>query len=1335
MTPEQSQVLDSLRRVTIELRNTRQRLREAEARVNEPLAIVGMGCRYPGGVASPEDLWELVAGGTDAIGAYPEDRGWPPRPDDEVAGEPHVREGGFVDSATRFDNGFFGFHPPEALLTDPQQRLLLETAWESFEDAGLDPAALRGSSTGVFTGVMYQDYGIGVPASEETAGLAPTAGFGGSLVSGRIAYSFGLEGPAVTLDTACSSSLVAIHLAAQALRSGECSLALAGGVTVLSSPIVFELMDQIGGLARDGRCKAFDAGADGTGWSEGAGLVLLERLSDAHRNGHEVIATIRGSATNQDGASNGITAPNGPSQERVIRQALANAGLAPADVDAVEAHGTGTTLGDPIEARAILATYGQDREQPLWLGSLKSNIGHSQAAAGVGGVIKMAQSLRHRQLPRTLHLEEPTPHVDWSAGAVELLREARPWEPGERPRRGGVSSFGASGTNAHLILEEAPAAPEPEPDGAPDAPANDTPIAPLILSAKDEAALRAGAGRLRERLLAEPELDDAAVARTLALHRPRFERRAVATGAGREQRLAALAAIAAGEDADNASVAAGPLTPAAGPVFLFPGQGAQWRSMAIELLETAPVFARVIDECEQALEPHIDWSLGSVLRREPGSRSLEDIDVVQPTLFAVSVALAALWRSSGVEPVAVVGHSQGEIAAAHVAGGLSLEDAAQLIALRSIILEWGTGQGAMALVAASAEELSARVPGWEKRVALAGINGPASIIVSGGTIGIERVLAECEEAGLWTHRIRAAVGAGHSPAIDIARPLLLEAAEGISPRSGQVPFYSSVEGGVIDTSRMDAEYWFRNARHTVHFGPIVNLLLSEGFRTFVEVSPNPIFSFPLHEAFAHELGEAAEEATFTGTLQRHRGGLHDFALSVGKVWAAGVGVDWERALAPAPRVGLPTYAFQRRPFWLWAPPPDSAGTGPVAATITGAEAPEAPRETLLEHLRRLPEGARPQAALDFVGHELSEFLGREAEVEFDPDKSFLELGFDSIVALQYRNRLNRALGFDLDLRAVLDHPTPAALVDHLLGEIEIDGNATARAGGSLLPLLLEARKSGRSEELFELVERLARFRTTFDTLEQAELEPFSARLVDGPPAPHLICVPSVVPTSGPHEYAKLARALPDPGAVSALRWPGFVAAEPLPGSGEVAVELQLAALDRAAGADPFVLLGHSTGGVFAHAMARRLERLGRPPAAVVMIDSYPPAQILDVAGLTAGLEIAGQLHEVGAIELGVDDAPLTATATYLRLLAELTLEPISSPLLLVRAAEPIGAEPAGEWQARWEVPHELVEVPGNHLSMMDAHAGSTAAAVSAWLADVVGAAPPTQPTEEREVRT
>ncbi|MEV6236204.1 SDR family NAD(P)-dependent oxidoreductase [Lentzea sp. NPDC051838] len=837
------------------------------ARSDEPIAIVGMACRYPGGVRSPEDLWRLVSEGGDAISDLPGGRGW------ELGESSYVHKGGFLHDAGEFDAEFFGINPREALAMDPQQRLLLEVSWEAVERAGLDPSSLRGSQTGVFTGVVYHDYASRVydRVSDEVTGYLGTGG-AASVASGRVAYAFGFEGPAITVDTACSSSLVALHLAASALRDGECSLALVGGATVMPTPIAFVEFSKQRALAPDGRCKPFAASADGTAWAEGVGVLLVERLSDARRNGHSVLAVLRGSAVNQDGASNGLTAPHGPSQQRVIRAALAAAGLSAADVDAVEAHGTGTSLGDPIEAQALIATYGQDRVVPLWLGSLKSNIGHSQAAAGVGGVIKMVQAMRHGVLPRTLHVDAPTPHVDWSAGAVSLLTEAQPWPDCGRPRRAAVSSFGMSGTNAHVILE----APEPSVDAV----AAGRAVVPWPVSAKSAAALRAQVERLAA---AAQGLNAADVGGTLAA-RSEFHHRAVLSSRNGNE-------IAAGVAGGAGRVA-----------FVFPGQGSQWAGMAVELIESVPVFAARMRECAGALSRWVDWDLFEVIR---DAGALEQVDVVQPALWAVIVSLAALWREFGVEPHAVVGHSQGEIAAAVVAGALSVEDGARVVCLRSKAIKALAGTGGMVSVAVQADRAAelAELTG----VHVAAVNGPAATVLAGGAGELDELLAACEAEGVHARRIQVDY-ASHTPHVEAIRDEILEALQGIEPKQSEIAFYSTLTGERFDTSGLTAEYWYENLRNTVRFEQATRRLAEDGFGVFVEASAHPVLTIGVQET--------AENAVVVGSLRRDEGGWERFLRSLAEAWVGGAGVEWDSLFEGTKKVELPTYAFQREHYWL-----------------------------------------------------------------------------------------------------------------------------------------------------------------------------------------------------------------------------------------------------------------------------------------------------------------------------------------------------------------------------------------------------------------------------------
>ncbi|MFJ9581344.1 type I polyketide synthase [Streptomyces sp. NPDC101191] len=884
----------------------------------EPLVIVSMACRYPGGVTSPEDLWRLVAEGRDAVSPFPADRGWDLArlvdPSRTVPDTSYVDHGGFLHDADLFDGDFFGISPNEALIMDPQQRLLLETSWEVFERAGIDPGTLKGSDTGVFTGVMYHDY----PHNTAT----------GAIASGRVSYVFGFEGPSMTIDTACSSSLVALHLAAQALRSGECSLALVGGVTVMSTPETFVEFSRQRGLAADGRCKAFADAADGTGWSEGVGLLLVEKLSDARRLGHPVLAVVRGSAVNQDGASNGLTAPNGPSQQRVIRAALANAGLSVSDVDLVEGHGTGTRLGDPIEAQALLATYGRDRDGgPLYLGSLKSNLGHAQAAAGVGGVIKLVEAMRHGIMPRTLHVDAPSQQVDWTAGAVELLTEARAWPAADadRPRRAAVSSFGISGTNAHVILEQAPEQ-APDPVGAPEVEGQstgDTAVA-FTLSARSPRALGEAAGRLASWWSAHTDVAATEVAAALVRRRASLDHRAVVVASSREEALTRLASYASeGTGAVTGRAATGRTG------WLFTGQGSQWLGMGRELYAVEPVFAAAFDEACEALDRHLERPIREVIWG--GDASLVDATVfTQAGLFAVQAGLVGVLRHWGVVPDVLVGHSIGEISAAYAAGVFGLEDAARLVVARGSLMQALPEGGGMLALAASLERVGGLIAGLG--VDVAAVNGPAAVVVSGPVAELEKVAGAAEEAGVRATRLSVS-HAFHSRLMEPMLEEFAEVAATLTYAEPNVPVVSNVTGQVVSAELTDPGYWVGHVRNAVRFADGLAEARELGVTRFVEVGPEAVLT-----ALARQGLDGADEPTFAPLMRRPKpdGPTARVTLltAAAALHASGVAVDWHLP-EPVRHLDLPTYAFQRSRYWLTGPTQASVGVGAAGLRETG----------------------------------------------------------------------------------------------------------------------------------------------------------------------------------------------------------------------------------------------------------------------------------------------------------------------------------------------------------------------------------------------------------------
>ncbi|MFJ2645692.1 type I polyketide synthase [Streptomyces sp. NPDC087420] len=1400
-----------LKRALAETREAQRRLREVESGLREPIAIVGMSCRLPGGVASPDDLWDLVAAGGDAISPWPEDRGWDLEalfdPDPDRPGTSYARHGGFLYDAADFDAEFFGISPREALATDPQQRLLLETSWEAFERAGIAPDTLRGSRTGVFVGLTAQDYHTRlhqVPAElEGYLGIGNLA----SVASGRISYTYGFEGPAVTVDTACSSSLVALHLAVQALRSGECDLALAGGATVMSTPAGFVAFSRQRGLSPDGRCRAFAASADGTGWAEGVGLLLVERLSDARRLGHRVLAVVRGSAVNQDGASNGLTAPNGPAQQRVIRQALAVAGLAPHEVDLVEGHGTGTTLGDPVEAQALQEVYGRGRpeDSPLWLGSLKSNIGHTAAAAGVAGVIKSVLAIQHGTLPKSLHVDAPTPHVEWTGGGVRLLAEARPWPDTGTPRRAGISAFGVSGTNAHVIVEEAPADASPprggaappartapartapgavlpdavpsdrlSSDAAPSAPVSRAPLSPApvpvspapasadtvspggtvaapgapstvlpwLISARSPAALRGQAAKLVALLESRPTLDPVDVAWSLIAARAGHDHRAVVVAGDRDDVLGGLRAVAEGRSSATVVRSAGARASAARgsrTAFLFTGQGSQRAGMGRELHEQFPAYASAFDEVAAALDHHCAGHLTHSVRDAVLSGThgglLDRTEYAQPALFAVEVALFRLLEAWGVRPDLVAGHSIGGLAAAHVAGVFSLSDAAALVAARGRLMQALPGGGAMAAVEATEDEVAAALRGQEEVAGIAAVNGPRSVVVSGDEKPVLALAAGFRDRGRRTARLRVS-HAFHSHRMEGMLDEFRRTAKALDYREPTLPVVSDLTGTTATPGELGtAEYWTEHARRPVRFLDAVRQLRLSGVTRFVELGPDGILTAMVGDALAGEAPGTAPPAVLAPVLRGGRTEAVTLLTALGHLHTDGVPVDWRAVFAgldPRP-ADLPTYAFQRRRHWLDA----TVTRNSTGASLMPAPVAQAPGPSWAERHADLSGPDLDAVLLDLVRTEASAVLGHASADVLVPERAFVEVGLDSLSAVELRGRLAATTGLPLGGALSIRYPTPVALAGHL-GELLRESAQPAAPGEELAasPLTALYLRLCAAQEITaatEVVVASSRLRTSFGTAESADhaVQPVvlargdtrtargTSRTARGDTPTALVCFPALTALSGPHEYARFGQALQDRRDVFAVPAPGYADHSALPDSAETFVRMQADAVQRLVGERPFAVLGRSLGGCVAHAVTAELERRGTAPAGLAMVDTYP----MDTASLP-GMEwwmpamINGMVDRLDAFDLGLTDTSLTTMGGYLRTFGPWQPRPVDTPTLLLRAAAPLPGTPAGpgrDTRAFWRLPHDTADIPGDHFSVLEEHSGTTAAAVEEWL--------------------
>ncbi|MEU4596466.1 beta-ketoacyl synthase N-terminal-like domain-containing protein [Nocardia sp. NPDC023988] len=1014
-----------LKRATRQLQQTRQELADERARTTEPIAIVGMSCRFPGGIDSPDDLWHALLDGRDLISDFPADRGWDIDafydPDPDKFAKSSVREGGFLTEAGEFDAGFFGISPREAEAMDPQQRLLLELAWESVEHARVDPMSLRGSDTGVFVGFSDQGYGFGASQAWDGAETYYFTGNHASMAAGRVAYLLGLEGPAVTVDTACSSSAVAIHQAMQSLRLRECAMALAGGVTVMSTPMPFALFSRQRALAPNGRCKSFAAGADGTAWGEGVGFVVLERLSDAQREGHRILAVLRGSAVNSDGASNGLTAPRGTAQQRVIRAALSNAGVGAAEVDVVEGHGTGTVLGDPVEAQALLATYGaRDGAPPLLLGSVKSNMGHTQSAAGVAGLIKMVQAIRHGVVPPTLHVDAPTPHADWTGDRIRLALRPHPWPSTGHARRAGVSSFGISGTNVHLIVEQAP---EPVAVQAVSARAEPA-VVPWLLSARTAGALRDQAARLRA-AVTDSGQDITDIAYSLATTRARFDHRAVVVADSREGLLDGLAVVAGERTGGSAVIAR--RSPSGKLAMMFSGQGGQLAGSGRELYDTFPVFAAAFDTVCAGFDTHLDRSLRAVLF--DGEDLLPRTDYTQPAVFALQVALFRLLESWCTTPDYVVGHSIGELSAAHVAGVLSLADAVTVVAARGRLMQQ-MAPGAMVSVRASYAEVLASIAGREHEVSIAAANGPNATVLAGDIAAVGDLGRQWRTRGRRVTRL--AVDRGfHSPhvaaIVDEFRAVLAT----VQLHEPRIPLISTSTGTAAEPGQLTSiEHWVRQAREPVRFHDSVLHLNDAGVVTYLELGAGDTLAGLVYEVLA-DTGCTAVPILRPGTSE-----ASSVVKALGTAWVSGAEVGWEALCGDgdASTVDLPTYPFQHRRYWV------DTDSSELERMIGAAGADIAGQSALGRHdaltrtpgpgrpdLPTVPENQRTDFATRLVVEQIREILVDRAEDELDLDATVLTLGLTSLSILELRSRINTAAAVHLSLEDLFTHPTPRML--------------------------------------------------------------------------------------------------------------------------------------------------------------------------------------------------------------------------------------------------------------------------------------------------------------------
>lgn len=1304
---------------------------QAETRVRATIAthgavaVIGVGCRFPGDIDGPERLWDFLTEKKCAITAYP-DRGF------TNAGT-FAESGGFLKDVAGFDNRFFDIPPDEALRMDPQQRLLLEVSWEALEHAGIIPESLRLSRTGVFVGVSSTDYVRLVSASaQQKSTIWDNTGGSSSIIANRISYFLDIQGPSIVIDTACSSSLVAVHLACRSLSTWDCDIALVGGTNVLISPEPWGGFREAGILSQTGCCHAFDKSADGMVRGEGCGVIVLQRLSDARLEGRRILAILTGSAVNQDGKSNGIMAPNPSAQIGVLENACKSARVDPLEIGYVEAHGTGTSLGDRIEAHALGMVFGRKRpgSGPLMIGSIKPNIGHLEGAAGIAGLIKAVLMVERGSLLPSGGFTEPNPAIPFTELGLRVVDELQEWPVvAGRPRRAGVSSFGFGGTNAHVIVEEAGSVGADTVSGRADVGGSGGGVVAWVISGKTASALAAQAGRLGRYVRARPALDVVDVGYSLVSTRSVFDHRAVVVGQTRDELLAGLAGVVAGRP--EAGVVCGVGKPAGKTAFVFAGQGSQWLGMGSELYAAYPVFAEALDAVVDELDRHLRYPLRDVIWGHDQDL-LNTTEFAQPALFAVEVALYRLVMSWGVRPGLVLGHSVGELAAAHVAGALCLPDAAMLVAARGRLMQALPAGGAMFAVQAREDEVA---PMLGHDVSIAAVNGPASVVISGAHDAVSAIADRLRGQGRRVHRL-AVSHAFHSALME---PMIAEftavAAE-LSVGLPTIPVISNVTGQLVADDFASADYWARHIRAVVRFGDSVRSAHCAGASRFIEVGPGGGLTSLIEASLADA------QIVSVPTLRKDRPEPVSVMTAAAQGFVSGMGLDWASVFSGyrPKRVELPTYAFQHQKFWL-APAPsvsDPTAAGQIGASDGGAEL--LASSGFAARLAGRSADEQLAAAIEVVCEHAAAVLGRDGAAGLDAGQAFADSGFNSLSAVELRNRLTAVTAVTLPATAIFDHPTPTELAQYLITQIDGHGSSAAAAANpaeridALTDVFLQACDAGRDADGWKMVALASNTRERMSSPVRNNVSKNVALLADGISDVVVICIPTLTVLSDQREYRDIANAMTGRHSVYSLTLPGFDSSDALPQNADMIVEtVSNAIIDVVGGSCRFVLSGYSSGGVLAYALCSHLSvKHQRNPLGVALIDTYLPSQIANPSmneGFSpndTGKGLSREVIRVARMLNRLTATRLTAAATYAAIFQAWEPGRSMAPVLNIVAKDRIATvenlreERINRWRtAAAEAAYSVAEVPGDHFGMMSTSSEAIATEIHDWISGLV----------------